>query len=233
MQPELSSVSNSVPATASIEPEQRAFMPKSSPIRMVETAFLASAASLIWFVNYYVPLGPLLRVFFSLPIVLLYLRWGRREAWMGALVSGLLLTVLMGPTRSIGYVIPYAWLGVALGQLWKRKASWWVSVGIGTVIGAFGFFFRYWLLSILLGRDLWVYATTQITELVEWIFIKLGILAQPSLELVQLVAVGMVILNSMVYLFVVHLVALLLFDRLQTPISRPPQWVAVLLDYEG
>ncbi|MGF1494325.1 MAG: DUF2232 domain-containing protein [Microcoleaceae cyanobacterium] len=208
-------------------------MPKSSPIRMVETAFLASAASLIWFVNYYVPLGPLLRVFFSLPIVLLYLRWGRREAWMGALVSGLLLTVLMGPTRSIGYVIPYAWLGVALGQLWKRKASWWVSVGIGTVIGAFGFFFRYWLLSILLGRDLWVYATTQITELVEWIFIKLGILAQPSLELVQLVAVGMVILNSMVYLFVVHLVALLLFDRLQTPISRPPQWVAVLLDYEG
>lgn len=31
---------------------------------MVETAFLASAASLIWLINYYFPLGPLLKIFF-------------------------------------------------------------------------------------------------------------------------------------------------------------------------
>ncbi|NES71958.1 MAG: DUF2232 domain-containing protein, partial [Okeania sp. SIO2D1] len=71
------------------------------PIVLVETAFLASTASLIWFINYYFPLGPLLRVFFPVPIALLYLRWGNRAAWMGAAVSGLLLSVLMGPTRSI------------------------------------------------------------------------------------------------------------------------------------
>ncbi|MFO7143989.1 DUF2232 domain-containing protein, partial [Arthrospira sp. PCC 8006] len=47
--------------------------PSVSPLVMVETAFLASTASLIWFINYYFPLGPLLRVFFSLPIALLYL----------------------------------------------------------------------------------------------------------------------------------------------------------------
>ncbi|MGL5082535.1 MAG: DUF2232 domain-containing protein [Microcoleaceae cyanobacterium] len=200
---------------------------------MVETAFLASAASLIWFVNYYFPLGPLLRVFFPLPIALLYLRWGRREALMGALTSGLLLTVLMGPTRSIGFIIPYGWLGVVLGEIWKRQAPWFVSIGIGTIIGAFGFFFRYWLLSVLLGRDLWLYATTQITELAEWIFIRLGILAQPSLTVVQGIAVLMVLVNSMIYLFIVHLVGLLMFDRLQNPISRPPKWVQVLLDYEA
>ncbi|MDY7024381.1 MAG: DUF2232 domain-containing protein, partial [Cyanobacteriota bacterium] len=64
-----------------------------SPLPMVETAFLASTASLIWFVNYYFPIGPVLRVFFPLPMALLYLRWGKREAWMGALTSLLLLTV--------------------------------------------------------------------------------------------------------------------------------------------
>ena len=38
-----------------------------STLRMVETAFLASTASLIWFINFYFPLGPVLRVFFPIP----------------------------------------------------------------------------------------------------------------------------------------------------------------------
>ena len=66
------------------------------PLSMVETAFLASTASLIWLINYYFPLGPVLRIFFPIPIALVYLRWGHRASWMSALVSGLLLSVLMG-----------------------------------------------------------------------------------------------------------------------------------------
>ncbi len=224
---------NSSPSVSPHPNNSLASDPSRSPLRMVETAFLASTASLIWFVNYYFPIGPVLRIFFPLPIALLYLRWGKREAWMGALTSLLLLTVLMGPTRSIIFLIPYGWMGVAMGGLWKRGANWFVSIGVGAIIGSIGFFFRYWLLSILLGRDLWVYATTQITELAEWIFIKLGILAQPSLTLVQVIAVAMVVVNSAIYLFVVHLVALLILDRLKSPIPRPPHWVQVLLDYEG
>lgn len=53
----------------------------------VETAFLASTASLLWLIDYYFPTGPVLRVFFPLPIALVYLRWGARSAWMAALVS--------------------------------------------------------------------------------------------------------------------------------------------------
>ncbi len=204
-----------------------------SPLMMVETAFLASAASLIWFINYYFPLGPLLRMFFPLPIALLSLRWSQREARMGTLTAGLLLTVLMGPARSLLYVIPYGWMGIVLGKLWRRQAQWWVSIGISSIIGTLGFFFRYWLLSLLLGRNLWAYAISQITELIEVIFIKLGILAVPSLSLIQVIAVAMVFLNQMVYLFVVHLVALLLFDRLKNPIPQPPNWIQTLLDYEA
>ncbi len=202
------------------------------PLMMVETAFLASTASLIWFVNYYFPLGPLLRIFFPVPIALVYLRWGRRSAWMGALVSGLLLSVLMGPTRSILFVIPFGFLSVLLGGLWRGGASWLTSISLGTVVGSFGFFFRFWLLSILLGEDLWLYITSQATELVEWVFVKLGLLAMPSLSLVQGIAVGMIVLNNIVYLFVVHLVALLLLDRLGNPIPRPPNWVQILINYE-
>ncbi|WRH69069.1 MAG: DUF2232 domain-containing protein [Planktothrix sp. GU0601_MAG3] len=200
---------------------------------LVETAFLASAASLIWFVNYYFPMGPVLRLFFALPMALLYLRWGKRAAVMGAVASFLLLSVLMGPTRSIVFLIPYGWLGVVLGGMWKRKSPWWMSISTGSLIVAIGFFFKYWLLSILLGRNLWAYATIQITSVADWIFIKLGILAQPSLMLVQVLAVLMILINSIVYLFVVHLVSLLLLDRLNSPIPRPPKWVQILLDYDA
>ncbi|MGF1478018.1 MAG: DUF2232 domain-containing protein [Cyanophyceae cyanobacterium] len=201
-------------------------------IVVVETAFLASAGSLIWLINYYFPLGLILRVFFPLPIALIYLRRGSRAAWMAALVSGLLLSVLMGPTRSIVFLIPYGLMGVQLGALWSRRASWIFSITIGAIIGTIGFFFRFWLFSILLGEDLWIYAITQITELTDWIFMRLGLLAQPGVMLIQLLALLTIIVHNFVYLFAVHLVALLILDRLGNPISRPPQWVRVLLDYD-
>jgi uncharacterized protein YybS (DUF2232 family) len=139
----------------------------------------------------------------------------------------------MGPTRSILFFIPYGLMGVQLGAMWKRQSNWLFSITLGTLLGTIGFFFRFWLLSLLLGEDLWVYVMTQITQLTEWGFMRLGLLAQPSLTLIQAIALVMIVINNIVYLFVVHLVALLMLDRLGNPIPRPPEWVQVLLDYEG
>ncbi len=210
---------------------QRSIPSKTNTIILVETAFLASTASLIWLIDYYFPLGPVLKIFFPIPIALVYLRRGIRASWMSALVSGLLLSVLMGPTRSIVFLMPYGLMGVQLGTFWRRGVNWEFSIAVGTIIGTLGLFFRFWLFSILLGEDLWVYVITQITELTDWIFIKLGLLTQPSFVLIQLLALIMIIVNNLIYLFAVHLVALILLDRLGNPISRPPQWVQVLLGY--
>ena len=203
-----------------------------APLKMVETAFLASAASLIWFINYYFPFGPVLRIFFPVPIALVYLRWGSQAAWMATGVSGLLLSVLMGPPRSLLFIIPYGLLGVLLGAVWQRRLPWIVSIGLGTLLNSFGVFFRLWLVSILLDQDLWVYLITQVTELAEWGFVKLGLLVQPSVLIIQVVAIALIIVSSAIYLFAVHLVAWLLLDRIGNPISRPPNWVQVLMDYE-
>jgi uncharacterized protein YybS (DUF2232 family) len=207
-------------------------LPSSSPLMLVETAFLASAASLIWLVNFYFPMGPILRLFFSVPIALTYLRWGNRAAWMGTLVSGLLLSVLMGPPRSLLYVMPFGLMGVLLGLLWRRKASWGVSISIGALLGAIGFFFRIWLVSLLLGDDLWQYTTIQITDLIDWVCVRLNLAFQPSLPLVQALMLVVIFVNNLIYLFVVHLVCWFLFDRLRNPIPRPPKWVQVMMEYE-
>lgn len=202
------------------------------PLAMVETAFLASTASLIYFINFYFPLGPLLRIFFAIPVAIVYLRWGMRAGWMAAGVSGLLLAVLMGPIPSLLYVMPYGIMGVLLGAAWRRRSPWIISIALGTLLGAIGFFFRFWLMSIWSGRDLWVYLIVEVTELAEWIFDKLGLLLQPSMLVIQVLALALVIVSNLVYLFVVHLVAWLLLDRLGNPIPRPPHWVQVLMDYE-
>jgi uncharacterized protein YybS (DUF2232 family) len=200
---------------------------------MVETAFLASTSSLIWFINFYFPLGPVLRMFFPLPIALVYLRWGKRAAWMAAVTSGLLLAVLMGPVRSMLFVMPFGLMGVLLGATWHRRVPWIVSITLGMLLGTLGVFFRLWLLSVLSGEDLWVYVINQVTEIIEWIFLKLQILATPNVFVVQVGGMLLIAFNNLIYLFVVHLAAWLLLDRLGNPIPCPPRWVQILLDYEG
>lgn len=198
---------------------------------MVETAFLASAASLVWLINFYFPVGPILKIFFPIPIALIYLRRGNRASWMAAIVASLLLLVLMGPTRSIFFLMPYGFMGVVLGTCWKRRFSWLISIVSGATIGSLGILFRFWLNSILIGENLWVYVITQITKFLDWGLLKLGILAQPDFALIQTLAIGSIIIQNLIYLFAVHLVSLMLLDRLDNPIPRPPEWVRVLLDY--
>jgi uncharacterized protein YybS (DUF2232 family) len=201
-----------------------------TPIVLVETAFLASTTSLLWLLNYYFPLGPVFKIFFPIPIALIYLRWGSRAGWMTALVSGLLLSVLMGPSRSILFVIPYGIMGVQLGACWRRQTSWWTSISLGALLDCVGVFFRFWLTSILLGEDLWVYLMARIRDLSEWLFVQLGILAEPSLLIIQILAISLILLSNFIYLFVIHLVALLMFERLGNPIPKAPHWVETLLD---
>lgn len=205
---------------------------KPSTLVLVETAFLASAGSLIWLINSYFPIAQVLRIFFPIPTTLVYLRWGGRAAGMSVLISSLLLTVLVGPTRSILYAIPYGLMGLQLGFMWQRRANWLYSIVSGTIVFAIGIFFRVWVLSILLGEDLWVYLLDQFTALAEWIFMKLGWLAVPSVSIIEAIAVGTIVLNSLIYAFGVHIVALLLMDRLGNAIPEPPEWIAILLDYE-
>jgi uncharacterized protein YybS (DUF2232 family) len=201
-----------------------------SPIVLVETAFLASTASLLWLFNYYLPGIPVFRIFFPIPIALIYLRWGNRAGWMTALVSGLLLSVLLGPTRSILFVIPYGLMGVQLGACWRRNSSWLTSISLGTLLDCIGVFFRFWLTSAFIGEDLWMYLMARIHDLAEWIFVQLGILAEPSLLVIQALAIVLILFSNIVYLFVVHLVALLMFEKLGNPIPKAPAWVDTLLD---
>ncbi|NLQ06104.1 DUF2232 domain-containing protein [Cylindrospermopsis raciborskii] len=207
-------------------------LPVQVPLRLVETAFFASTSALVWFINFYFPLGPVLRVLFSIPIALVYLRWGNRASWMTAITSGLLLSVLTGPVRSLLFIMPFAFLGVLLGASWHRRVPWVVSISLGTILCTLGVFFRLWLLSILSGEDLWIYLTNQVTEIIKWLFLNLHILTTPSPLVVKLAALLLIMINNLIYMSTVHLAAWLLLERLGNSIPNPPHWIQVLMNYE-
>ncbi len=200
-------------------------------LTIVETAFLASTATLIWLIGIYLYLSPLLRVFFPIPVALAYLRWGKRTAWMTALVAFLLLSILMGPPRSLQYLIPHGLLGILFGGCWRRRNSWLVSIGWGTLVATGGLLFQLVLLSLLVGENLWVYVNQQVTGVLDWIFSFLGLLVQPEIGVIQAIALLMIVADALVYVFVVHLAAWLLLERLGNDIPDPPAWVQVMLDY--
>jgi uncharacterized protein YybS (DUF2232 family) len=201
------------------------------PLALVETAFLASAACLLWLIDNYLLMGKtFLKPFMALPLILVYLRWGKRAGWMSVVVSSLLLSVLMGPYRSILFTIPHGLLGIQLGAFWRRGVGWGWSILVGSIIDCLGFFFRIWLASVLLGEDIWTYTIARAGDVLGWLLERLGFLVEPNIWAVQSAAIGLVFLSSMSSLLVIHLAALLLFERVGGPIPRPPAWLEDALE---
>ncbi|MDX1978109.1 MAG: DUF2232 domain-containing protein [Pseudanabaenaceae cyanobacterium bins.68] len=196
---------------------------------LVESAFLASATATIFLINTYFPLGPLIRMLYPIPTALIYLRWGASSAWKTMFVAFLLLSVLMGPLRSIQFLIPFGLMGVMLGHLWQRQVTWFWSIGLGTLVSTLGSIFQLALLSVMVGENLWVYSTVQITGILSWLWQLFGSLDQPELWLVQILAIAAVIFSNLVYQLLVHLAAQFLLERIGNPIPQSPAWLQNLI----
>lgn len=207
----------------------------------METSYLSATAALIWLALYYLPVGgALFRLALPLPLALLLMRRGWRAGVEGVLLTVLLLVALMGPVRGPLILFPYGLLSLWLGWCWLRGKSWWISWSVGTLIGAGGFLVRVVALSLLLGENLWVVITRAgdglLNGLIGALNNGLGVLQipfrltlAPDLEQVQLMALGLVILQQLIYVLALHALAYWIFPRLQAPVPSPPKTLEPLL----
>lgn len=210
-------------------PPQRPLSPRQAR-QLMDSAYLAAATALLWLALYYLPVGgPLFRLALPLPLALLQLRHGWRCAVEGLVVTALLLVALMGPIRGPLVLFPYGSLALWFGWGWRRRASWWLTIGVGAVIGAAGFLVRLAVLSVLLGDNLWVVITTAAAGLLERLSSLLGFAAAIDLTAVQLLALGLVLLQNLMVALALHAVAYWIFPRLQAPISEPPPALKALV----
>jgi uncharacterized protein YybS (DUF2232 family) len=198
--------------------------------QLLDTAYLASATGLLWLALYYLPVGsPLFRLALPLPLTLLQLRHGWRCALEGLVVTTLLLVALMGPIRGPLVVFPYGLLALWLGWCWRHRCSWWLSWGVGSLIGALGFLVRVAVLSVMVGENLWVVITTAAAGLLERLAGGVGLASAIQIEQVQVAAVLLVWVQNVIVVLAIHAVAYWIFPRLQAPISEPPAALRALV----
>ncbi|KAF0653228.1 MULTISPECIES: DUF2232 domain-containing protein [Synechococcales] len=191
--------------------------------QLMDTAYLAAATALLWVALYYLPVGsPLFRLALPLPLALLQLRHGWRCALEGVVVTTLLLVALMGPIRGPLVLFPYGLLSLWLGWGWRRRSSWWLTLGVGGLIGAAGFLVRVAVLSVLVGENLWVVITTAAANLLDRLAGVVGLAGGFDLDQVQVAALLLVLLQNLIVVLALHAVAYWIFPRLDQPISEPP-----------
>ena len=198
--------------------------------QLMDTAYLAAATALLWIALYYLPVGsPLFRLALPLPLALLQLRHGWRCAVEGVVVTALLLLALMGPIRGLLVLFPYGALALWMGWCWKRGASWWLSWGLGSLIGAVGFLVRVVVLSVLVGQNLWVVITGAAAGLMEKLASLIGHSGAVDLAQVQLLALVLVLFQNIVVVLAMHAVAYWIFPKLKSPIPEPPELLRVVV----
>ena len=193
-------------------------------LRLVEGAYLAATTALIWLALYYLPVGgALFRLALPLPLCLLQLRRGGRSGAEGLVLAVLLLTALMGPLRGPLLLFPYGLLALWLGWSWCRDLSWWLSWSVGVLLGTAGFLVRVFVLSLLVGENLWVVITRAGAALLDRLIALLHLPISPDLTQVQLMALMLVVIQEVIYVLSVHALAFWIFPRLRSPIPEPPR----------
>ena len=207
---------------------------KTEALNIVETSYLASLSSLLWFALYYLPIGgALLRLILPLPMIMLHLRRGTKTALEGLLIQFLLLFIIMGPVRGTLFLFPYGILAFWLGWSWFREKNWRFSLTVGVIIGTLGFFLRVIALSTLVGDNLWILLTRASYGLLEKLIGLLNLPFSPSILSIQLGAIFLIIFQEIVYVLTVHVVAYSLFPRFKLNIPDPPRLLSILVDLKN
>ena len=197
----------------------------SGPLRLVESAFLSSVIVLVWIADLFFTTGPFLSVVIALPVLLASLRWNPRTAGLVVTVSTLLLTVFLGPTRSIRYLIPFGVVSLFLAWSWRRGWSWGRTIPLGAVLMTLGEIFRYALLSLVLGENWFVWLAHQVVNGVQWASQWFGMYIKLSVWQVWLLFLVGSLAGQLVYMLAVHVVARFSLKRLGYDTALAPQWL--------
>jgi len=207
---------------------------KRKALKIVESSYLAATTSLIWIALYYLPIGgAVFRLALPLPLALLQLRRGFKTGIEGVIICVMLLTVLMGPIRGPLVLFPYGFLSLWLGYSWYKRWNWLLSWSVGVVIGTMGFLVRVFVLSVLVGENLWVIITRAGAALIEKGIDIFNLSFTPDMTQVQLVALCLIIIQEIVYVLCLHALAYWIFPRLKSSMPEPPAFLENLICLES
>ena len=212
----------------------KAPLSKRQALKIVESSYLAAVTALIWIALYYLPIGgAVFRLALPLPLALLQIRRGVKTGIEGVTICVMLLTALMGPLRGPLVLFPYGLLSLWLGYCWEKGWNWWLSWSVGVSIGTMGFLVRVFVLSLLVGENLWVILTRAGAGLLEKGIDIFNLSFTPDMRQVQIVALCLIITQEIIYVLCLHALAYWIFPRLKSSIPEPPALLEKLISLES
>ena len=212
----------------------KAPLSKRQALKIVESSYLAAATALIWIALYYLPIGgAVFRLALPLPLALLQIRRGVKTGIEGVTICVMLLTALMGPLRGPLVLFPYGLLSLWLGYCWEKGWNWWLCWSVGVSIGTMGFLVRVFVLSLLVGENLWVILTRAGAGLLEKGIDIFNLSFTPDMRQVQIVALCLIITQEIIYVLCLHALAYWIFPRLKSSIPEPPALLEKLISLES
>ncbi|XP_022011613.1 uncharacterized protein LOC110911316 isoform X2 [Helianthus annuus] len=107
-------------------------------LRLVECSMFAALGGLTYILSSSLAIENYFGCFFALPIVFSSMRWDIVAGRKTMVATATLLLVLAGPIKAITYLLMHGFLGLAMGSLWRSKASWGVSVLVSALVRAAG-----------------------------------------------------------------------------------------------
>ncbi len=207
---------------------------RNQALKLMEISYLAALSALIWIGLYYLPFGgALFRLALPLPLALLQVRRGFSSGIEGVTLNVFLLCALMGPIRGPLILFPYGLLALWLGWSWRKSLSWWFSWGFGVFIGTFGFLIRVVILSLLVGENLWVIITRAGSGFLDKLLALFNFPTSPDILQVQIMAIGLVIIQEVIYVLAIHALAYWIFPKLNAHIPEPPRLLNGIVAFES
>ncbi|XP_076925342.1 uncharacterized protein LOC143588126 [Bidens hawaiensis] len=196
-------------------------------LRLVECSMFAALGGLTYILSSSLAIENYFGCFFALPIVFSSMRWDIVAGRKTMVATATLLLVLAGPIKAITYLLMHGFLGLAMGSLWRSKASWGVSVTISALVRAAGAMCYVVMYSFLIRENILALITINIHASVTFILSSFGFLAIPSMNIIYAIFGTVLLLNCSFFVFLLHLLYALFFTRLGMKASlRLPKWFA-------
>lgn len=168
-----------------------------------------------------------LGAFLPLPVVLAGARWDSKVAAKTLTVTAILVSILTGWQRALTYVLMHGAMGITLAVLWHQGATWGVTVPVASLVRSLGIMASLAVASFLLREDILAMVAAQMCLLLEQIAGAMGASGTPSLFWVYLLIFGVVLLNSVSYVILIHVLYFILLRNIAAPgFCKAPRFVA-------
>mmetsp|Transcript_5536 Transcript_5536/g.13506 ORF Transcript_5536/g.13506 Transcript_5536/m.13506 type:complete len:294 (+) Transcript_5536:85-966(+) len=201
--------------------------------RLVEVAMLAAMTGLAYFLASVVKLEGYLGYFLPLPVVMAAMRWSPSTGWRTVAATCCLIMVLLGPVRMLTYLLMHGFLAGTMGVVWARRLPWATGVLAGAAVRTVGQIGYLAVSSWMMNENLFALLMSNVFSLLDRILVAAGSAMVPTTGALLGVSVLLLLINGVIYMFLLNVLYFLLLQRMGYETAMPPERLRRMLQAGG